>query len=125
MTQSVAIKPQERARVMTVAVVRAAEKLAISGKDLAKILGVSEPTVSRMRKGEFRLEEGSKPFELAALFIRLFRSLDAIAGGDANVSKAWLRQDNRALGGMPLDQIKTIAGLTHGLAYLDSKRAPL
>ena len=115
MSQTAAIDAQERARVMTMAVVRAAEKL----------LGVSEPTVSRMRKDEFRLEEGTKPFELGALFVRLFRSLDAITGGDGKVANAWLRNENRALGGRPLDQIKTISGLTHGLAYLDSRRAPL
>ena len=84
MSQTAAIDAQERARVMTMAVVRAAEKLGLSGKDMALILGVSEPTVSRMRKDEFRLEEGTKPFELGALFVRLFRSLDAITGGDGN-----------------------------------------
>lgn len=125
MSLAAAIDNQERARVMTTAVVRAAEKLGLSGKEMALILGVSEPTVSRMRKDEFRLEEGSKPFELGVLFVRLFRSLDAITGGDSKVAHAWLRNDNRALGGRPLDQIKTIAGLTHGLAYLDSRRAPL
>ena len=125
MSQTLAVDSPERARVMTMAVVRAAEKLGLSGKDLATILGVSEPTVSRMRKDEFRLEEGTKAFELGALFVRLFRSLDAITGGDGTVAHAWLRNDNRALGGRPLDQIKTITGLTHGLTYLDSRRAPL
>ncbi|KDA02252.1 antitoxin Xre/MbcA/ParS toxin-binding domain-containing protein [Hyphomonas oceanitis] len=125
MSQVLAASIEERARVMTMAVVRAAEKLGLSGKDLATILGISEPTVSRMRKDEYRLEEGSKAFELGALFVRLFRSLDAITGGDTQVSNAWLRNENRALGGRPLDQIKTITGLTHGLAYLDSRRAPL
>ena len=87
MSQTAAIDAQERARVMTMAVVRAAEKLGLSGKDMALILGVSEPTVSRMRKDEFRLEEGTKPFELGALFVRLFRSLDAITGGDGYAMK--------------------------------------
>ena len=125
MSQTASIDVQERARVMTMAVVRAAERLGLSGKDMALILGVSEPTISRMRKDEFRLTEGTKPFELGTLFVRLFRSLDAITGGDISVANAWLRNENRALGGRPLDQIKTIAGLTHGLAYLDSRRAPL
>ncbi len=125
MTQVLAVDSQERARVLTMAVVRAAEKLELSGKDLARILGVSEPTVSRMRKDKFRLEEGSKSFELGALFIRLFRSLDAITGGDRKVANAWLRNENKALGGRPLDQIMTISGLTLDLAYLDSRRAPL
>ena len=125
MSQTLVVGGQERDRVMTTAVVRAAEKLGLSGKDLATILGVSAPTISRMRKAEFRLEEGSKAFELGALFVRFFRSLDAITGGDGRVAHAWLRNDNRALGGRPLEQIKTITGLTRGLTYLDSRRAPL
>ncbi|MEE9380624.1 MAG: antitoxin Xre/MbcA/ParS toxin-binding domain-containing protein [Hyphomonadaceae bacterium] len=125
MSQTQAANSQERARVMTMAVIRAGEKLGLSGKDLAMILGVSEPTISRMRKDVYRLEEGSKAFEIGALFVRLFRSLDAITGGDGEVSNAWLRNENRALGGRPVDQIKTITGLTHGLTYLDSRRAPL
>ena len=125
MSQAQTANSQERGRVMTMAVIRAGEKLGLSGKDLAMILGVSEPTVSRMRKDEYRLEEGSKAFEIGALFVRLFRSLDAITGGDGTVAHTWLRNDNRALGGRPVDLIKTITGLTHGLAYLDSRRAPL
>ena len=125
MSQTLTVDGQERARIMTQAVVRAAEKLALSGKDLAAILGVSEPSVSRMRKDEFWLEENSKTFELGALFVRLFRSLDAITGGDGTVARAWLRNGNRALGARPLDRIKTISGLRHALAYLDSRRAPL
>lgn len=115
----------DRTRVLTTAALRAADTLGLSGKDLALILGVSEPTISRMKKQEFQLEEGSKSFELAALFVRFFRSLDAITGGDDTVSRAWLRNDNKALGGRPLDSIKKIPGLTNGLAYLDSRRAPL
>lgn len=125
MTQVLAVDSQERARVLTMAVVQAAEKLELSGKDLARILGVSEPTVSRMRKNKFRLGAGSKSFELGALFIRLFYSLYAITGGDYKVANAWLRNENKILGGRPLNQIKTISGLTLDLAYLDSRRAPL
>ena len=125
MTQGLAVDSQEQARVLTMAVVRAVEKLELTDKDLARILGVSEPTVSRMRKNKFRLKAGSKSFELGALFVRLFCSLDAITGGDYKVTNAWLRNENKTLGGRPLDQIKTISGLTLGLAYLDSRLAPL
>ncbi|MEM7640810.1 MAG: antitoxin Xre/MbcA/ParS toxin-binding domain-containing protein [Pseudomonadota bacterium] len=114
-----------RRRVLTMATVHAAEALGLSGKDLAGILGVSAPTVSRMRKDEFQLQEGSKAFELAALFVRFFRALDAITGGDDRVAQAWLRNQNVALGGRPLEIIKSIPGLTNGLAYLDSRRAPI
>lgn len=125
MTTAVQIKTQERDRVLTTAVLRAADKLQVNGKELSDILGVSAPTISRMKKADHCLEEGSKTFELGVLFVRFFRSLDAITGGDTKVSNQWLRNDNSALGGIPLDIIKSITGLTNGLAYLDSRRAPL
>ncbi|MFN2286723.1 MAG: antitoxin Xre/MbcA/ParS toxin-binding domain-containing protein [Chromatocurvus sp.] len=125
MTQAATADRKDRARVLTMAALRAAEALELTGKELGGVLGVSEPSVSRLRRGDYRLEEGSKAFELAALFVRLFRSLDAITAGDSQVAGAWLRNENKALGGRPINQIQTITGLTHGLAYLDSRRAPL
>jgi DNA-binding XRE family transcriptional regulator len=62
--------------VLTNAVLRAASKLDVSQAALAAILDVSEATVSRMKKGDYALQADTKPFELAVLFVRLFRSLD-------------------------------------------------
>jgi len=112
----------ERA-VVTKAVVNAAERLGLSARALASVLGVSEASVSRMKRLDFKLERGTKPFELALLFIRVFRSLDAITGGDEAVARAWLRNVNTSLGGVPADKIATVSGLTDVLAYLDARRA--
>ena len=111
--------------VLTKAAIRAAEVLGVTAKLLAAVIGVSEATVSRMRKGEFALERDSKPFELAVLFVRLFRSLDGIVGGDEAVARAWLKNENTALGGIPAERIRTVAGLLDAIAYLDARRAPL
>ena len=62
-------------------------------------------------------------FELGVLFVRLFRSLDAIAGGDQSVARAWIKNPNLALDGRPLEKIATIAGLIDVIAYLDGRRA--
>jgi hypothetical protein len=113
----------EEAAVLTKAALRAAERLAIKNNVFAKIVGVSEPTVSRMRKGEFRLERGQKPFELAVLFVRFFRSLDAIVGGNDGVAADWIKNNNIALGAAPLALIQTVAGLVDVIAYLDARRA--
>ncbi|AIB10521.1 hypothetical protein ABAZ39_00485 [Azospirillum argentinense] len=114
------------AQVVTKAVLRAADQLDIPNTILAKILGVSEPTVSRMRKHGLTLSTSDKSFELAILFIRLYRSLDAIVGGDPNVARAWLRNVNTALDdSKPLDKVQTITGLVHVIHYLDSRRAVL
>src|SRR6476620_5998239 len=109
--------------VVTKAVLRAAARLDLSNKTLARIIGVSEATVSRMGAGSYRLTRGDKPFELALLFVRVFRSLAAIAGGDEAVATAWLRSENLALGGTPLTLIQSVPGLVHVLAYLDARRS--
>ena len=117
------IVEDERAAVVTKAVLRAAEALGLTAKRLAQVIGASEPTVSRMRTGGYQLDPNSKPYELAVLLIRVFRSLDAIAGGDPAVVRQWLAHDNSALGGRPIERITTIAGLVDVLAYLDARRA--
>ena len=113
----------DQAQVLTKAVVRTAARLEVTAKALAAVLGLSEASVSRMKQGEFVLETGTKPFELGVLFVRFFRSLDAIAGGDEVVARSWLRNPNLVLDGRPLDKITTIAGLTDAIAYLDARRA--
>ena len=115
--------PVSEAAVASKAVLRAAARLGLSNKTLAKIIGVSEATVSRMGAGSYQLGRGDKPFELALLFVRVFRSLDAIAGGDQAVATAWLRSENLALGGTPLTLIQSVPGLVHVLAYLDARRS--
>ncbi len=111
--------------VLTKAVMRVAEALRLAPKDLSEILGISTATISGIRKHGKVLPADPKGLELAALLIRIYRSLDAITGGDDAVSGAWLRGENTALRAVPLDRMKTIAGLTEVLAYLDQRRAPL
>jgi hypothetical protein len=111
--------------VVTKATLRAAERLEVPARILASMLGLSEATVSRMKRGAFALEDGTKPFELAVLFVRLFRSLDAMVGGDETVARAWLVNANAALDGRPIEKIQTVAGLIDAIAYLDARRAIL
>ena len=109
--------------VITKAAIRTAERLAIKNTALAKILGVSEPTISRMRQGKYRLERGQKAFELAVLLVRLYRALDGIVAGDDRVAADWLKNNNTALDGVPLDLIQSVSGLTDVIAYIDARRA--
>ena len=113
----------DAAAVVTRSLMRAADRLAVPNRQLARVLGVSEATVSRMGAAAYQLDSGSKPFELAVLFLRLFRSLDAIVGGDVTVARAWLRNDNTALGAAPISLIESVTGLVDVVAYLDSRRA--
>jgi hypothetical protein len=115
--------PAADAAVVTKAALRAAGRLGLPNRALARVLGVSEATVSRMGAGSYLLKTGDKAFELALLFLRLFRSLDALSGGDEQVSRAWLRNDNLALGGAPIALIESLAGMINVVGYLDARRA--
>ena len=116
-------EPVSEGAVMTKAVLRAATRLGVSNKALAGIIGLSEATVSRMGSGTYTLSPGDKAFELAVLFVRLFRALDAVVHGDEAVARAWLRNANAALGGEPLTLMQSIPGLVHAVSYLDARRA--
>lgn len=109
--------------VVTKAALRAAGLLGLSNKALARIVGVSEATVSRMGAGTYTLTPREKPFELAVLFVRFYRALDAIVHGEDDVARAWLTNENPALGGTPLTMIQSVQGLVHVVAYLDARRA--
>ena len=122
------IKPRpdavpDESSVITKATLRAAQRLGIKNTVLAKILGISEPPVSRMRQGKYRLDRGQKAFELAVLLVRLYRSLDGIVAGDDSVAADWLKNQNTALDGTPLELIQTVSGLTDVIAYIDARRA--
>jgi predicted transcriptional regulator len=105
------------------AVFNAARELGLSQRDLARSIGVSEPSVSRMKGGGFALE--GKPLELALCIIRIFRALDAIAGGEAAVIRGWIANDNSDLGAAPKELIATATGLVDVMNYLDAARAPV
>jgi len=113
----------DAATTLSRATIRAARFLALAQAELAPVIGVSTATLSRLANGQRQLEPGSKPWQLAALFVRLFRSLDAIVGSDDTAAQAWLRSENTALGGVPLDLIRDPAGLVRTVDYLDAARA--
>jgi hypothetical protein len=108
---------------LTKATVRAAQKLGLKPRTLSRVIGLSEPTISRMNNGKFFLDRGSKEFELSVLFVRLYRSLDAIVSGDENVARAWLNNPNVPLGDKPINLIQNVSGLVNVIGYLDARRA--
>lgn len=107
--------------VLTKAVGRAAERLNISKALLAVILGLSPATITRLYNGEYVLNQKSKEWDFALLFVRAFRSLDSIVNND-ETAKAWLNNQNNALNGKPIDLIKQTEGLVRVVHYLDTSR---
>jgi transcriptional regulator with XRE-family HTH domain len=110
------------AAVLSKATVRAAEQLDVRQAQLAKVLGLSAATTSRLAAGSWLLPQDSKAWELAAAFVRLYRSLAAITGGKAQAMRDWLHSANDALGGEPAKRILTAEGLFHVVHYLDAAR---
>jgi hypothetical protein len=98
--------------------------LGLSGAALSRVIGLSEPTVSRLAKGSRGLDPQSKEGQLSLLLVRVYRSLDALVGTDGEKRLAWMRSFNRALGGKPVELIERPDGLVATLNYLDGMRAP-
>ena len=111
----------DKPKVLTKALVRAARALELSQARVAATLGVSTPTVSRMFSEKYLLDPQRKEWELAALFVRLVRSLDSIVASDEK-ARAWLNSENRALGARPVDLLARAEGLVRVLHYLDAAR---
>lgn len=107
--------------VLTKAVLAAARRLGLRNRELAGILGASEASVSRLSSGR-AIKPASKEGELALLFLRLFRSLDALVGGEEAKARAWLHADNTHVGGVPAERIKRVEGLVDVVQYLDAMR---
>jgi uncharacterized protein (DUF2384 family) len=112
----------EPGRVLTGAVMRACALLDITQSALAQILGLSPSTVSRMASGSYALDAQKKEWELGALFVRLFRSLDALIGSNDAAARSWLKSPNQGLAGRPIELIRTTEGLVRVVQYLDSAR---
>lgn len=114
-------KPQAAA-VLSKAVARAADRLDVSKSLLAKVLGVSPPTISRLYSGSYLLVQGRKEWDFALLFVRVFRSLDSIVGDEAT-ARQWLASENRGLNAKPIELIRDTEGLVRVVQYLDASRA--
>jgi hypothetical protein len=112
------------AEVLTKAVLSAASRLGLRSRQLGEVLGLSEASVSRAKSGRW-ITPDSKSGELALLFLRLFRSLDALVGGNEDQARAWLRAENTHLAGVPAERIRQVEGLVDVVQYLDAMRGRL
>ena len=108
--------------VVSKALKNAADYWGISNKHLGRIIGLSEATVSRLKNGRYQLAHDSKEWQLALIFLRIFRGLDAYMGGHVENEKAWLNANNAALGGVPIALMQHVEGLTGVVQYVDFMR---
>jgi uncharacterized protein (DUF2384 family) len=116
--------PAARSRVLTSAVTETARHLDIGSTELSRIIGLSQPVASRLLNGRYAIKESTKEWELAALFVRLYRGLFSIVGNSDQLAKDWLRSPNRAFGDQyPVETIKSVQGLVRACEYIDAHRA--
>jgi Antitoxin Xre/MbcA/ParS C-terminal toxin-binding domain/Antitoxin Xre-like helix-turn-helix domain len=108
--------------VLTRALLRAATALGLNGQTMARVVGVSSASWSRLSAGQRTVDPASKEGELALLFLRMYRSLDALVGGEPEKARAWLRAQNAHLSAVPLECIQSVAGLVRVDEYLDAVR---
>lgn len=111
-------------RVLTKAVRRTADLLGYKQKDLARVLGISAASASRLGEA-YQLDPATKSGELAVLFVRLYRSLSALLGGDDAKCRRWFHASNTHLGGTPSELVQTVVGLSRVIDYLDAMRGKL
>jgi transcriptional regulator with XRE-family HTH domain len=114
----------DAAAVLAKAVRSAAARLGLRQRQLAAVLGSSEASVSRLQHGR-GIDPVTKTGELALLFLRLYRGLDALVGGEDESARAWLHAHNDHLGGVPAERIRTVEGLVDAVQYLDGMRGRL
>jgi len=99
------------------AFLNAGKAFGFTQSDLADIVG-------RNRSGLARdgIDPTTKAGELALLFIRLYRSVYALTGGDPEAMKHWINTSNRYFGESPRELVKTAEGLVRVNHYLDAMR---
>ena len=124
------MRPAERpaaspAATLAKALVRASSALGLTQSELAGILGSSAASVSRTFAGDRPVDPASAEGRHALLFVRVFRSLDALLGGDGAKARLWLRSQNRHLGAEPVRLLARTQGLVHVAEYLDAMRGTL
>ena len=108
-------------QVLAKAVLRAATQLGLNQGELAQVLGIHRTAVSRLKRGR-PLDPSSKEGELALLFVRVARSLYALAGGDEAWMRHFMSTPNRLTGGVPAEQVRSVQGLVQVLQVVDALR---
>ncbi|MBS0290844.1 MAG: DUF2384 domain-containing protein [Proteobacteria bacterium] len=110
--------------IINEAVVNAARILELKQSELTRIIGPKKTQISNLFNKNLNAVHQSDTvyWDHAILFLRMFRSLYALFGEDSAQSKAWLKNYNYHLLGIPSELIKKTEGLVHVVAYLDAMR---
>ena len=107
----------EPSKVLGTAVLRASERMGMSRSELGKVVGRDRSSISRSG-----VDPDSKAGELAKILIRCYRALAVMVDDNPEQIREWLSTPNRHTGGIPEQQLLTVAGLVAVSEYLDAIR---
>lgn len=111
--------------VLTKAICNLSKFYSLTGKDLSKIIGISESSASRLGQGIKLISPYTKEGEMALLLLRIYRGLNAMVGNNHEKAKLWLNSQNKYFRNKPIEEMKSIPGLIGVLNYLDAMRGKL
>ena len=107
---------QSDSQLLSQACGRAAQVLGLSPEELSEVLSLHQPGDDGIDP-ELKTREGQP----ALLFLRVYRSLHGLCGGDQSLMRHWIEQPNRHLGEEPPRLLLArLEGLYCVADYLDS-----
>ena len=113
-----ATEDPDKSQILTKALKNASKEMDITINILGKVIGKDRSTFSRGG-----IQPDSKAGELGLMFIRCYRSLYALVGGDPEKICHWMHTYNKGTQGVPVEQIQTVVGLIRVMYYLDAIKA--
>lgn len=113
-----AVKNANQSVVLMKAFNNACVALGFEKTERSKLLGVSKYILDQNVNKGFLPE--SKTGELQLHFIKLYRSLFAISGGDGEFMSHWFHTKNKTLNGIPASLCLSAEGLFRTNQYLDA-----
>ncbi len=111
-----AVRRPDAMAVLSKAFLKAGRELGLTQEQLGRVVGRNRTSLHR------GIDPASKAGELATMFIRCYRGLHVLVGGDTEVMRHWMSVENRHTGGVPAQQVQTVPGLAQVLDYLDAMR---
>ena len=112
---------REEAEVLTREFFSATCSMGLSNREIAEILGVSEPTISRAKKKEIYFSRTrSHQWSIAELLVRACRELTRIYDHPRK-EKHWFTTYNHLLAAFPIELIRRYEGLLEVVHHLEGR----
>lgn len=107
--------------VLAKALLNTTDQLGLKQSQIASVIGVHRSSISHLRKKP-RLDPATKQGELALLLIRIYRAVYALTGGNSEWIHHFMNSYNKAISGIPIEQIQNIQGLINVLNFVEKNQ---